>query len=66
MKLRANQPCRWIGVLAISFAMYIVAGCDNSDFDHDPPAGQGSLIVDNFTGDRVRVYIDGEEAQSVS
>jgi hypothetical protein len=66
MNFRANQLCKWIGVLSISLATGLIAGCDDTEFDREPPAGQGSLIVDNFTGDRVRVYIEGVEDRSVS
>ncbi|MDD4869756.1 MAG: hypothetical protein PHR77_04285 [Kiritimatiellae bacterium] len=39
----------------------VFAGCDDNDsyYDHVPPAGQGSLVVDNGTGDDISVYIDG-------
>jgi len=43
-----------------------LAGCDDSLYDYTPPAGFGALIVDNFTGDRIRVYIDGQETETVS
>jgi len=56
-----------LGVLLLFVAMaWMVAGCDDSEFDYEPPAGKGALIVDNFTGDRVLVYIDGEEMERVS
>lgn len=38
------------------------AGCDlddDNDRDHTPPAGQGALLVDNNTGDDIKVYADG-------
>lgn len=36
------------------------AGCDDNDeFDHKPPAGMGSLILDNRTADTVNVIVDG-------
>ncbi len=35
------------------------AGCDNDRFDHTPPAGQGTLIVDNLTADDLLVYVNG-------
>ena len=35
-------------------------GCDDpSSFDHTPPSGQGTLIVDNLTPDDINVYLDG-------
>lgn len=45
------------------------AGCewdDDDDFDHDPPDGQGSLIVDNRTADDIRIYLDGNQVDTVS
>ncbi len=66
MSIQTGRLFRWCGVLAVSLAAGWAAGCDDSEFDRDPPEGQGSLIVDNYTGDRVRVYIDGEQVESVS
>ena len=43
-----------------------LAGCDETEYDYDPPAGQGSLVVDNFTGERIDVFIDGLEVDRVS
>jgi hypothetical protein len=34
-------------------------GCDDDDFSHDPPEGQGSLVIDNETYVDVKVYLDG-------
>lgn len=66
MKKRAEWT-QWLGMLAM--AAWVVAGTagceDDDDFDRVPPAGQGSLVVDNNTGDRVRVFIDGGQVQSV-
>ncbi|MBP7830037.1 MAG: hypothetical protein KA248_08985 [Kiritimatiellae bacterium] len=42
------------GVLALG-----LAGCEDEDYDHVPPDGQGSIILDNFTGDDIYVFIDG-------
>ncbi|MCF7838020.1 MAG: hypothetical protein K9N49_05270 [Candidatus Marinimicrobia bacterium] len=36
-------------------------GCEDDDDRYpEPPAGQGLLIVDNATSDRLRVYLDGQ------
>lgn len=43
-------------------AAALAAGCEERRYDHTPPPGQGSLILDNFTGDRIRVFIDGGDA----
>lgn len=46
--------------LAVSFAM--LTGCeDDEEYDHRPPEGQGSLVIDNNTYDDIYVYIDGVE-----
>lgn len=66
MKKRADWM-NGLGILAIATMIAIwTAGCDDTEFDRDPPEGQGSLIVDNFTGDRVLVYVDGLKMESVS
>lgn len=42
------------------------AGCETGDeFDHDPPAGQGTLYVDNGTLDDFDVFVDGAELKGV-
>lgn len=48
-------------LLAASLAW--VTGCNldkDNDRDHEPPAGQGALLVDNNSGDDIKVYVDGE------
>ena len=47
------------GMLLLVVALGL-AGCDEDDYDHSPPAGQGSLIVDNRTSSDVRVYVDSQ------
>ena len=51
----------WIVARALAAALLLaVAGCeDESDFDHDPPAGKGSLVIDNITVNEINVYVDG-------
>ena len=66
MNTYMRRGCRWIGLLPLLWASALLAGCDDTEFDRDPPAGQGSLIVDNFTGDRVYVYVNGMEVEHVS
>lgn len=59
---------RWLEILAVAATVSVWnAGCDDDDddFDHVSPAGQGTLVVDNNTPDRVRVFIDGAPVQSV-
>ena len=61
---------RWVrawGAAGILSGMLLVAGgCEDDEFDHDPPEGMGTLVVDNWTSDRIYVYIDGEEKESVT
>ncbi|HAL92356.1 MAG TPA: hypothetical protein DCM68_04955 [Verrucomicrobia bacterium] len=65
MNRLAGRIRKWIWMLPLIFAAGALGGCDDSDFDRDPPEGQGSMVVDNYTGDRVRVYIEGERVDSV-
>ena len=52
--------------LAASLSLTLL-GCDNNDddFDHDPPAGKGTLYVVNRTPNDCNVFIDGTEARGV-
>ena len=37
-----------------------IMGCEwDDDVDHDPPAGQGSLVVQNRTASDINIFIDG-------
>ena len=49
----------------IAAAFMIMAGCESDSFSHKPPAGMGSLIVDNHSGDRLDVFINGIESNRV-
>ncbi len=45
-----------------------VCGCEGNkknDDDHDVPDGMGSLIVDNNSGDKITIYIDGARQTEV-
>ena len=45
---------------ALLAAVLLVVSCeDTSNFDHTPPAGSGSLIVDNRGFMNVSVFVDG-------
>ena len=50
------------GLCLLAAAICFAPGCeeDKGYLDHTPPEGMGSLVVDNQTPDRIRVYIDGE------
>ena len=39
--------------------MLLMTSCDDGDYDHDPPPGQGSIIIDNGSGSDAEVYLDG-------
>lgn len=65
MKHATHKRFGWMLGLALAAALPWLAGCDESEYDYDPPAGQGSLVVDNYTGDRIYVYVDGLEVDSV-
>jgi hypothetical protein len=43
-----------------------LAGCDNDGFNHTPPDGQGTLVVDNKTSDHLNVYVDGRSVFQAS
>ena len=57
---------RGLGVLLLCSVAGLMGGCDDSNYSRDPVTGQGLLVVDNFTGYRVQVYIEGEREDSVS
>jgi len=47
-------------LLAVCLVLAFVAGCeDDDDYNHNPPEGKGSLIIDNTTYDDIYVWIDG-------
>ncbi len=43
-----------------------LTGCEYDEFDHTPPADQGSLIVNNDSSDDIDIYIDGYYTNDVS
>lgn len=55
----------FMGCMVALLGLALVTGCDDDDFDRTPPAGQGSLVVDNRSYDRIDVYIDGARMESV-
>ena len=65
MKRNADWLKR-LGLLALAATVtFGGAGCEEDEYDHDVPAGKGTLVVDNNTPDRVRVFIAGAQVQSV-
>ena len=55
-----------LGVLAVASLVSLLAGCDDTRFDREPPEGMGTLVMDNYTGDRLLVYIDGQQRDNTS
>ncbi len=51
---------RSLRLLVLPVALFCL-GCEKSedDFDHDPPPGMGSLIINNTTDHGIYVYVDG-------
>ena len=56
---------RGLGILLLCGVAGLTGGCDDSNYSRDPADGHGLLVVDNFTGYRVRVYIEGEQEENV-
>ena len=49
-----------VGLIGLLVLGLFIAGCGGgSSPDHTPPAGMGSIMVNNNTGDDILVYIDG-------
>lgn len=65
MKKLANLSRRWFGAGVLALATWLLCGCDEDEYKHDPPVGQGTIVVDNYTGDRVYVYLNGREEGSL-
>ena len=56
------RALRWRCLLAAAAVgvSILLTGCeDDDDFDHDPPDGQGAIIIDNDGFRDLLVYIDG-------
>ena len=54
---------RLAGVMILALGL---CACDGDDWSHKPPAGMGSIIVDNRTTDGVNVYLEGTYTKRVS
>jgi len=62
-----KQHIGWMARLAGGMMLMLGLGaCDNDDWNHTPPPGMGSIIVDNRTADDVNVYLDGYYTNGVS
>ena len=62
-----TKHCGWVARLAGGMILMLgLCACDGDDWNHTPPAGMGSIIVDNRTTDGVNVYLDGSYINRVS
>ena len=62
-----TKHCGWVARLALGMILMLgLCACDGDDWKHTPPAGMGSIIVDNRTADGVNVYLDGYYTNRVS
>jgi hypothetical protein len=63
MHARNAAPARrWLCLLgtAMALAAFALTGCDDDDdIDHQPPEGQGAIVIDNDGYRDLHVYIDG-------
>ena len=59
MKHIRNNTWRAILTVACLLPALILTSCDDGTYDHVPPAGQGSIIIENNSGEDTQVYIDG-------
>ncbi|MDD5483679.1 MAG: hypothetical protein PHP98_08530 [Kiritimatiellae bacterium] len=55
-------PVLSAGACALALCL---AACESGRFDHTPPAGAGTLIVDNLTADDLLVYVNGRSVFTV-
>jgi hypothetical protein len=52
--------------LAACLLVWIAGGCEKDEFyDHEPPAGQGSLVVANESYGDLDLFVDGQEIGQV-
>ena len=61
-----TQSRGWAARLAGGMILMLgLCACDGDDWNHTPPAGMGSIIVDNRTTDGVNVYLEGAYTNQV-
>ena len=61
-----NRGWRRAGLAGVLVLALLLTGCRDSRHKHHPPEGYGAMVVDNYTGSRVSVYVDGLEVEQVS
>ncbi|MDD2520524.1 MAG: hypothetical protein PHR34_06180 [Kiritimatiellae bacterium] len=66
MKKAGGRGWMAAGLLGALLVAGLAGGCDDDNYSRDPAEGMGLLVVDNFTGTRLRVYLDGERVENVS
>jgi hypothetical protein len=49
----------------MAFLALFTTGCEDDDYDHIPPLGFGTLIIDNDTSDDIEIYLDGTRMREV-
>ena len=49
---------RWMAAVMLVLG---AAGCEDEDYDHVPPEGLGSIVLDNYSPDDINVFINGQE-----
>jgi len=48
-----------VACACLAAALTLTTSCDDSTYDHTPPAGQGSIIIDNGSGSDAEVFLGG-------
>ncbi|NLB65322.1 MAG: hypothetical protein GX803_02490 [Lentisphaerae bacterium] len=66
MQARATTWWRAVGLGLVFMLAGLAGGCRDSHFSGEPSEGHGLLVIDNWTGHRLRVYLDGERSENVS
>ncbi|MFO7534288.1 MAG: hypothetical protein R6X19_01150 [Kiritimatiellia bacterium] len=66
--MRKRLFSRAVPFLACLAALLGAPGCetDDDDYDHNPPLGQGGIIVENFTYTDLEFFLDGRLQGKVS
>ncbi len=62
--LGSARLIHWFSLLLLVSAA--VTGCESRRFSHEPPPGQGSVVIDNRSDDILHVYLEGYATNDVS